>query len=125
MAKIRIQWPQGELQAELRDTPTAQSLLAALPLQSKASTWGDEVYFSVPFAAEREADASEVVPKGAVCYWLDGSSVALLFGPTPVSVGDECRLISTANIVGQIEGDCTLLKSVRSGDQIQLEQAPE
>ena len=119
--RIKISWPQGQVTAQLRDTPTAQKLLAALPVENSASTWGDEVYFRLPFSAEREADASEVVEKGAVCFWLAGSSLALLFGPTPVSRGDECRLISEANILGQIEGDPTVLKSVRSGDKVRVE----
>jgi len=122
---IIISWPQGQLKAQLRDTLTARQLLAVLPLESQASTWGDEVYFRVPFDAEQEADASDVVEKGAVCYWLAGSSLALLFGPTPVSQGDECRLISEANIVGHIDGDPTLLKSVSSGDTIKVAAAQD
>ena len=121
MQRIRISWSAGEVIALLRDTPTAQRLLASLPYENKANTWGDEVYFRLPFDAEREPDASSVVDKGAVCFWLDGSALALLFGPTPVSEGDECRLISDANIVGNIEGDPTLLRSVRSGDKIRVE----
>ena len=123
MSSIRILWPRGEATASLRDTPTAQSLLAALPLQSRANTWGDEVYFSVPFSAQAERDASDVVPKGAVCFWLDGDALALLFGPTPVSHGDECRLISAANIVGQIDDDPDVLRTVASGDTIRVERA--
>ena len=121
--RIKISWPQGQVTARLRDTPTAQQLIAALPLENQANTWGDEVYFRLPVSAEREADASDVVEKGAVCFWLAGSSLALLFGPTPVSQGDECRLISEANILGQIDGDATVLKSVRGGDPVRVELA--
>lgn len=113
-------WPRGELTATLRETPTAGHLLAALPLESSANTWGDEVYFSLPFSAQREADATSVVDKGAVCFWLEGDSLALLFGPTPVSQGDECRLVSDANVLGDIDGDPATLRSVRSGDPIKV-----
>ena len=119
--KIRIVWPRGELCATLRDTPTAKKLLSALPVVSKASTWGDEVYFSLPFSASAESDATDVVPKGTVCFWLDGDALALLFGPTPVSHGGECRLISAANIVGAIDGDAEELRSVEAGDNIRVE----
>ncbi|MEW8586130.1 MAG: cyclophilin-like family protein, partial [Candidatus Thiodiazotropha sp.] len=43
------------------------------------------------------------------------------FGRTPASQGDECRLISDANIMGKVEGDPTLLRSVQSGDLVHLE----
>lgn len=123
MSQIKISWPSGEIVADLRDTPTARQLMAALPLSSSAQVWGAEVYFSLPFSAEAEADASDVVDKGAVCFWLDGDALALLFGPTPVSKSDECRLISPANIVGAMIGELSVLNSVRSGDQIRVEAA--
>lgn len=122
MSSIRISWPKGEVTATLKDTDTARRLLDALPLEANANTWGDEVYFRVPFSAEAEPDASDVVPKGAVCFWLDGDSLALLFGPTPVSKNGECRLISAANILGQIDGDPTVLSSVHGGDEIRVER---
>ncbi|MGI9295649.1 MAG: cyclophilin-like fold protein [Pseudomonadales bacterium] len=120
MAKIQISWPGGSVTATLWDTATASKLVAALPVESQASTWGDEVYFRLPFSAQREANATSVVNKGAVCFWLEGDSLALLFGPTPVSQGDECRLISDANILGEIDGDPETLRSVKSGDPIQI-----
>lgn len=123
MASIRIVWPRGEMTATLRDTPTADRLVSSLPIESRANTWGDEVYFRVPFSAEAEPDAREVVEKGTVCFWLDGDAIALLFGPTPISEGDECRLISAANVVGMIDHDAEALRSVDSGDTIRIEAA--
>lgn len=123
MSQIIISWSSGEIFAELRDTPTAQNLLQVLPLSSSANVWGDEIYFSLPFSAEAEPDASDVVDKGAVCFWLDGDALALLFGPTPISRNDECRLISPANILGEMIGDLAVLRSVRSGDKISVEAA--
>ncbi|MBT2987763.1 MAG: hypothetical protein KME48_02765 [Candidatus Thiodiazotropha sp. (ex Ctena orbiculata)] len=120
-AKIRISWPSGEVTAELADTPTTRKLFEVLPYEGSANTWDDEVYFSVPFDAEREPNATSVVEKGTVCFWLGGSAIALLFGRTPASQGDECRLISDANIMGKVEGDPTLLRSVQSGDLVHLE----
>jgi uncharacterized protein len=119
--KIRIVWPHGAVTATLRDTVTARQLLLAIPLQSLANTWGDEVYFSLPFSAQPEPDASAVVDKGSVCFWLNGNALALLFGPTPVSVGRECRLVSAANLVGSIDGDPEVLRNVQGGDPIRLE----
>lgn len=121
MPQIIISWPAGKITAELRETPTARRLLEELPVSGPANVWGEEVYFSVPFSADPEPDAATVVEKGAVCFWLDGDALALLFGSTPVSQGDECRLISAANIVGMMDGDPSVLRSVRSGDVITVD----
>lgn len=118
MSAIRIRWPKGELTAELADTPTARKLLAALPCKSTANTWGEEVYFEVPVKAALEPDAQEVVDPGTVCFWVEGSSLALPFGPTPASKGDECRLVTRVNILGKIQGDPSVLRSVKDGDLI-------
>lgn len=123
MARIRISWIGGEVFAELDQTPTAAQLMQALPYEHAASIWGDEIYFPLPFDAEREANARSVVDRGAVCFWLEGRSLALLFGPTPVSQGDECRLISDANVLGTIESDLSTLRSVNAGDTIRIEPA--
>ena len=121
MAEIKISWQKGSITAELRDTPTARKLLQCLPVTQTANVWGSEIYFALPFSAEAEEDASEVVDKGAVCFWLDGNALALLFGPTPVSRAEECRLISPANIVGRMSGDFSCLATVRSGDSLRVE----
>jgi hypothetical protein len=123
MSKIRISWPNGALTARLEDTPTARALLAVLPRESSANTWGDEVYFSLPVKAKLEPDARQVVEPGTVCFWVQGSSIALPYGPTPVSQGDECRLVTAVNVLGKIEGDARALASVRDGDRIELEAA--
>jgi hypothetical protein len=85
MVTIRIAWKSGEVTASLRDTPDGRALLAALPCESRASTWGDEVYFSLPVAMKLDADARQVVAAGDVCYWVQGNALALPFGPTPIS----------------------------------------
>jgi hypothetical protein len=109
--------------AVLEDTPTAKQLFAALPVASTANTWGEEVYFSVPVKVKLEADARQVVDPGTVCFWVQGSSLALPFGRTPVSMGDECRLVTDVNVLGRIEGDPRQLQSVRDGDRIRVEHA--
>lgn len=121
MAGIRIRWRSGAVTAVLRDTPTAAKLLSALPCEASANTWGEEVYFSLPFSARLEADAQQVVDPGTVCFWVDGSSLALPYGPTPISRGSECRLASRCNLLGRIEGDPRALAAIRDGDAITVE----
>ena len=118
LARIRISWPKGAVSATLDDTPTARGLVAALPVEARAQTWGEEVYFQVPVKATLESGAKQVVPPGTVCLWVEGSSLALPWGRTPVSEGDESRLVTRCNVLGMIDGDPRQLASVRSGDSI-------
>ena len=120
--KIKIRWSKGEVVAELKDTATAKKLLGSLPCEAQVNTWGEEVYFELPFSAELEADAQQVVDPGTVCFWTKGSALALPFGPTPISKGDECRLADKCNILGKIIGDPRSLKSVKDGDSIEVSQ---
>jgi hypothetical protein len=108
--------------ATLDDTPSASALLKVLPCDASANTWGEEVYFSLPVACRLEADARQVVDPGTVCFWVEGRSLALPYGPTPVSKGTECRLVAKVNVLGRIEGDARTLASIRDGDRIRVER---
>jgi uncharacterized protein len=119
--RIRISWGKSEVFGVLNDTATSRKLFKFLPCSSSASTWGEEVYFEVPVSAELEPDAQQVVPPGTICFWVEGASLALPFGPTPVSRGNECRLVTKVNLLGKLEGDPRVLKSVRAGDNIRVE----
>ncbi|MEV5800246.1 cyclophilin-like fold protein [Streptomyces collinus] len=123
--QIRISWPSGHLTATLDDTPTTQALAKALPLSSTAHTWGMEVYFDTGVAVSRETDAREVVEPGTVAFWTDGDALALPYGPTPISRGDECRLASPCNVLGRVDGDAQILASVREGDPVRVESVDE
>ncbi len=120
MRQIKICWTEHKLIANLDDTPTAQQLLKALPCEAGANTWGEEVYFEVPVKARLEPGACDVADPGTVCFWVEGSSLALPFGPTPASKGKECRLVTRVNILGKIEGDPKILSSIQDGDKIQV-----
>ena len=121
--RLKFSWSSGTADIDLYDTPTARRLSEVVPFEASANTWGDEVYFDVPMEAVRESDARDVVERGEVCHWLAGPALALLFGPTPVSQGDECRLISDANVLGKVVGDPAVLAAVRSGDTVRVEPA--
>jgi len=121
--RIEISWESGRLTAILNDTPTARLVWEALPHTASASTWGEEVYFELPVRAELEDDARQVVDPGTVCFWTGGNSLALPYGPTPASQGDECRLVTEVNVIGSIEGDPRALSSVRDGIAIRVARA--
>lgn len=108
--------------ANLLDTPTVKQLLAVLPSQASARTWGEEVYFEMPLEAVLEADARQVVEPGTVCFWVDGGALALPFGPTPASKGSECRLVTRCNVLGRIEDDPRRLAAVQQGATVRVER---
>jgi len=127
LARIRIAWAGGALSAALEDTPTARALLAALPAQSHANTWGEEVYFEVPVDAALEPGARQIVEPGTVCFWTQGNALALPYGRTPISQDERPKLANRCNVLGKLEGDPKQLASVRNGEPITvtLESVPK
>jgi hypothetical protein len=123
MRKVRIRAGAVTLTATLRDTPTADAVWAALPVTSEARTWGEEVYFSVPVSTALEADARDVMAPGEIAFWTEGRAVAIGFGPTPVSRGDEIRLAARTNVWADAEGDVRDLAPVADGDPVTVERA--
>jgi hypothetical protein len=120
MTRIRFDFGTLTFEAELFDTPTARAIAAALPLSSSALTWGEEVYFEVPVKVAREKDARAVVTPGEVAYWPEGHCIALGFGRTPISQGDETRLASPCNIFAKVLGDVKVLARVRAGTKVEV-----
>jgi len=120
MRKITIKAGTVELPVELLDTPTADAVYAALPIQSHASTWGEEIYFATPVSVDREPDARDVVQPGEIAFWVEGDSIAIGFGRTPVSRGDEIRLAARTNIWARALDDVKKLKTVKSGDTVSV-----
>src|SRR5215510_16536924 len=120
MRRIRFDFGTLTLDAELLDTPTARAVAAALPISPSALTWGEEVYFEIPVRAVREKDARAVVTPGKIAYWPDGHAIALGFGRTPISRGNETRLASPCNIFGKAIGDVKTLAKVRAGAKVSV-----
>jgi hypothetical protein len=119
---IRIILGSLTLQAQLNDSPTAQKIWEALPIETSFSTWGDEIYFSIPVAMELESDAQEVVESGDLGYWPSGNAFCIFFGPTPISSEGEIRPASAVNMIGRVIDDATKLKEGMSENLIRLER---
>ena len=113
MARIRVKAGAVAVTVELNGSKTAGLVLGALPFDSRAQRWGDEVYFDAPVTAGEE-DPQAAVPFGAVAYWPPGKALCLFFGQTPYS---------PVNVVGAVEGDAGALKAVRAGDPVRVEKA--
>ena len=106
----------GEIKAKLliESAPrTCTAFWEALPLQVNLSTWGDELYGTIPVdtGAENPREEFEV---GDIAYWLQGSGFCILYGRTPASTSDKPRLISPGNHFAKIEGDVSVFKGLKA-----------
>ena len=122
MRKLKMTIGGIEITAELLDTPTADAIYQNPAFSSCARTWGEEVYFDTPVTSENEADARDVVEAGELAFWLAGTAIAIGFGPTPVSQGEEIRLASPCNVWGRAVEDVRGLMVVKDGDPITVER---
>ena len=119
---IRITAGTVSAQATLNESRTAGAIWGALPIEAKAQTWGDEIYFAIG-VREAEDAARAVVELGDLGYWPPGQAFCIFFGPTPASHGDEIRPASPVNVVGRVVGDARAFTRVRSGARVVLERA--
>jgi len=119
---IRITAGEVAATATLDASKTAEAIWNALPIEGKASTWGDEIYFDIGLAIAAESP-TEVVALGDIGYWPPGSAFCIFFGRTPVSTGNEIRPASAVNVFGRVSGDSTVFKKVRAGVKVKLERA--
>lgn len=106
----------------LGDSPTAQALAAALPLTARAHRWGEEIYFTVPVAADLDDTARTVVQVGDLGYWPTGKAFCIFFGLTPTSVPGEIRPASAVNLVGRLTDDPGCLTTVAEGAPVRVEK---
>src|ERR1700690_1005143 len=124
MARIRFNFGALTLDAELLVTPTAQAIAAALPISSSVLTWGEEVYFDVPVKVAREPDARAVIVPGEIPYWPQGPAIAIGFGRTPISKGNETRLASPCNVFAKALGNVKQLAKVKTGAKVAVMVIP-
>ena len=117
---IRITAGPVTVDAELNDSRTAAAIAAALPIEARAQTWGDEIYFDIGRALPGESPR-EVVDLGDLGYWPPGQAFCIFFGPTPKSRGNEIRPASAVNVVGRVLGDARAFTRVRSGARVRIE----
>jgi hypothetical protein len=123
MSRIRVESGNTSFEIELDDSATSKALLKAAPFESRANTWGEEVYFSTPVSAKLEANAKQVVEPGTVCFWTQGDSLALPWGRTPISTDDKPKLANPCSVLGKVVGDFMVLSGIKSGAKIKVTAA--
>jgi len=118
---IRITAGAVSAKAQLDASKTASAIWDALPIEAKAETWGDEIYFGIGVTIAPESPRA-TVDMGDLGYWPPGKAFCIFFGPTPASQGDEIRPASPVNVLGRVDGDPTVFKKVRAGALVRIER---
>lgn len=125
MAKIRITVGDEEFDATLDEDgapETVAKIVEALPIESTASTWGEEIYFEIPVQVGEE-NAVETVSKGDLGYWPAGACFCLFFGKTPMTQSEDAiKPASAVNPIGRVENP-DALKKHSAGEAVRIEKA--
>ncbi len=120
--RIRIIVGSVQLEAELKNNKTAESVYAALPVEAPVNTWGEELYFTLPGVKDYRETATTQVKVGDVALWGAGQVLAIFFGRTPMSMGPDPVPADRVNVIGRIVGDPTLLRQVVGATRIRVEK---
>jgi uncharacterized protein len=111
------------LKAELFNTATAKAIADLLPIEMMSEEWGDEFYFEIPVEMSLDETATIKVRSGDIGYWPPGNSIAIFFGPTPISRGEDPVPASDVNLVGRILGDAGILRQAKGSGTIRIERS--
>jgi hypothetical protein len=112
------------LRATLASTTTAARIWAALPLHTRAETWGDSLHFAVPIESGRERGARMLGQIGEIYYWAEEDRILIVFGPTPISRPGEIRLPRPCNVLAHTSDDVCALRTVTPGEKVSIIRAP-
>ncbi len=118
MKKAYIKIGKYDIKIKLFNTYTAQVIYSKLPIVSKINFWGNEVYFYTNLKIKLEDNARYIVKKGELAYWAQGDAIAIGYGPTPISKGNEIRLAGDCNIWGVSEFDFQKLNNFKNNQEI-------
>ena len=122
MQKIKINFLNNFIIVELDNTDTAKKIYDSCPIRSITNTWGNEIYFETAIKVKKDKTAKDIINLGEIAYWVEGSSIAIGFGPTPISKADEIRLVTKANIIGKTKSNLSSLGMVNSREIVIVER---
>lgn len=106
----------GEAEGELvrfQSPMTVDNLTKALPFEGRVARWKEEAYFETPVKLGSEKAKSKV-EVGTIAYWPMGSALCIFYGAT--------QPYSPVNIVGKVNSNLELFRTVKSGTKIRVEK---
>ena len=120
MHNINLKFSSYTINIKLRSTKTASAIKNILPFKSIVKTWGEEIYFEIPIkeSLDLENDAKDIINVGEIAYWIEGKCIAIGYGKTPISIGNEIKLAARTNIWGDALLNIKELNKIKDGDEV-------
>ena len=120
MHNINLKFSSYTINIKLRSTKTANAIKNILPFKSIVKTWGEEIYFEIPIeeSLDLENDAKDIINVGEIAYWIEGKCIAIGYGRTPISKGNEIKLAARTNIWGDALLNIKELNKIKDGDEV-------
>ena len=123
MKKLLLKIKNKKLTLFLKNTNTASIIYQSTPIHSFVNTWGEEIYFNTNLSIQKEPDAKSVMNFGEIAFWTEGSSIAIGYGKTPISSGDEIRLAAPCNVWATASFEKSFFDEINDGDEISLDKS--
>ena len=114
-----------QVRADLKPNRTAQAIVDALPISAPVNQWGEEFYCKVPGVKDYRETAKNQVKVGDVAFWGMGEMLAVFFGRTPMSLGEDPVPADRVNVIGKIQGDAKVLHQAVGATTMAVELLPE
>ena len=120
MHNINLKFSSYTINIKLRSNKTASAIKNILPFKSIVKTWGEEIYFEIPIeeSLDLENDAKDIINVGEIAYWIEGKCIAIGYGRTPISKGNEIKLAARTNIWGDALLNIKELNKIKDGDEV-------
>jgi hypothetical protein len=123
--KIKITIGGIQVVAQLKPNRTAQAVVEALPVDSPVNQWGEEFYCKLPGVKDYRESATTQVKVGDVALWGMGEMLAVFFGRTPMSLGEDPVPADRVNVIGRLLDDPKVLRQATGATMMKVELLPE
>lgn len=120
--RIKITIGGVTVEADLKPTRTAQAIYDALPVEVRVNQWGEEFYGQIPGVKDYRETATTNVKVGDVTYWGLGGALAVFFGRTPMSIGEDPVPADRVNVVGRLIGNPKVLHEAVGATMMKVEK---
>ncbi len=82
-SQIVLDFGTFDLRAKLFDLPICEALVKILPATIDLTSWGGELYGTLPLSCDEPGKLVSAIPPGGIAYSYQGSYLCIFFGQTP------------------------------------------